>query len=158
MEEFCMAAGIKLIHVPYKGGAPALTDLLGGQVDLLADSSSWAPYVEQGKMRLLTTWGEQRPARFKNAPTLKDAGFNVVVDAPNGIGAPAGLDPQVMARLRDALRKAINSPEFKMACDKIDAPVMYLDAEDYRQYVLSQYVRDKRLIDKLNLKEEIKKG
>lgn len=158
MEEFCMAAGIKLIHVPYKGGAPALADLMGGQVDLLADSSSWAPHVEQGKMRLLTTWGEQRPARFKNAPTLKDAGFNVVVDAPNGIGAPAGLDPQVMTKLRDALRKAINSPEFKTACDKIDAPVMYLDADDYRQYVLAQYVRDKRLIDKLNLREEIKKG
>jgi tripartite-type tricarboxylate transporter receptor subunit TctC len=157
-EEFLMTAGAKMNHIPYKGGAPALADLMGGQVDALADSSSWAPYVEQGKLRLLATWGEQRPPRFAKTPTLKDAGYNVVVDAPNGIGAPAGLEPQVAERLRDALRKAIMSPEFKQACERIDAPVMYQDADDYRKYMLSQYVREKRLIEKLNLKEQIKNG
>jgi tripartite-type tricarboxylate transporter receptor subunit TctC len=158
MEEFLLAAGAKMNHIPYKGGAPALTDLMGGQVDALADSSSWAPYVEQGKLRLLATWGEQRPPRFAKAPTLKEAGYNLVVDAPNGIGAPAGLEPQVAEKLRVALKKAILSPEFKQACDRIDAPVMYQDAEDYRKYVLSQYVHEKRLIEKLNLKEQIKNG
>jgi tripartite-type tricarboxylate transporter receptor subunit TctC len=158
MEEFLLTAGAKMNHIPYKGGAPALADLMGGQVDALADSSSWAPYVEQGKLRLLATWGEQRPPRFAKTPTLKDAGYNVVVDAPNGIGAPAGLEPQVAERLRDALRKAIMSPEFKQACERIDAPVMYQDADDYRKYMLSQYVREKRLIEKLNLKEQIKNG
>lgn len=158
MEEFLLAAGAQMNHIPYKGGAPALTDLMGGQVDALADSSSWAPYVEQGKLRLLATWGEQRPPRFAKAPTLKEAGYNVVVDAPNGVGAPAGLEPQVAEKLRAALKKAIMSPEFKQACDRIDAPVMYQDAEDYRKYVLSQYVHEKRLIEKLNLKEQIKNG
>jgi len=158
MEEFLLAAGARMNHIPYKGGAPALADLIGGQVDALADSSSWAPYVEQGKLRLLATWGEQRPPRFASVPTLKDAGYNVVVDAPNGIGAPAGLDPRVEARLRDALRKAVTSAEFKQACDRIDAPVMYQDAEDYRKYVLSQYVHEKRLIEKLNLKQQLKNG
>jgi tripartite-type tricarboxylate transporter receptor subunit TctC len=158
MEEFCMAAGIKMNHVPYKGGAPALMDTLAGMVDVLADSSSWAPHVAQGKLRLLATWGEQRPARFKNAPTLKNAGYDVVVDAPNGIGAPAGLSPQIVAKLSDAFHKAVLSPQFKEACDKIDAPLMYLNGEDYRKYVLSQYVRDKRLIDKLNLREQLKGG
>ena len=158
MEEFCMAAGIKMNHVPYKGGAPALMDTLAGMVDVLADSSSWAPHVEQGKLRLLATWGEQRPARFKNVPTLKSAGYDVVVDAPNGIGAPAGLPPQVVARLSEVFHKAVMSPQFKEACDKIDAPLMYLNGEDYRKYVLSQYVHEKRLIEKLNLKEQIKNG
>ena len=158
MEEFLLAAGAKMNHIPYKGGAPALTDLMGGQVDALADSSSWAPYVEQGKLRLLATWGEQRPPRFAKVPTLKEAGYNVVVDAPNGIGAPAGLEPQVAEKLRVALKKAIMSPEFKQACERIDAPVMYQDADDYRKYVLSQYVHEKQLIEKLNLKEQIKNG
>jgi tripartite-type tricarboxylate transporter receptor subunit TctC len=158
MEEFCLAAGIKMNHIPYKGGAPALMDTLSGMVDVLADSSSWAPHVEQGKLRLLATWGEQRPPRFKNAPTLKDAGFDVVVDAPNGIGAPSGLDPHINAKLSEAFRKAVMSPEFKQACDKIDAPLMYLNGEEYRKYVLSQYVRDKRLIEKLNLREQTNNG
>lgn len=158
MEEFLLAAGAKMNHVPYKGGAPALTDLMGGQVDALADSSSWAPYVEQGKLRLLATWGAQRPPRFAKVPTLKEAGYDVVVDAPNGIGAPAGLDPKVAEKLGAALKKAIMSPEFKQACDRIDAPVMYQDADEYRKYVLSQYVHEKRLIEKLNLKEQIKAG
>ncbi|SNS49521.1 Tripartite-type tricarboxylate transporter, receptor component TctC [Noviherbaspirillum humi] len=158
MEEFCLAAGIRMNHVPYKGGAPALTDLLGGQLDVLVDSSSWAQYVETGKLRLLATWGAERPPRFKNAPTLKDAGYDVVVDAPNGVGAPAGLPPEVEARLRDALRKAVASAEFRQACEKIDAPVMYQDAADYRKFVLEQYVHEKRLIEKLNLKEQIKNG
>ena len=154
-EEFCMAAGIKLNHVPYKGGAPALTDLLGGQVDLLADSSAWAPYVEQGRLRLLVTWGAERPRRFANAPTLKELGYNIVNDAPNGVGAPAGLDPQVAVRLGDALRRAVLSPEFRQACDKIDAAVLYQGAEDYRKFVFDSYARETRLIEKLKLKEQL---
>jgi tripartite-type tricarboxylate transporter receptor subunit TctC len=58
MEEFAQAAGIEMTHIPYKGGADALLALLGGHVDLLADSSSWVPHVQQGKLRLLATWNE----------------------------------------------------------------------------------------------------
>ena len=156
MEEFALAAGVKLRHIPYKGGAEALQALFGGIVDMLADSSSWAPHVEAGKLRLLATWGEARTARFKDVPTLKDAGYDVVVDAPNGIGAPRGLDPAVAQRLRDAFRVAVASPEFRQACDHIDAPILYLDGGDYEKYVASIYQREKLLIDKLKLKELVK--
>jgi tripartite-type tricarboxylate transporter receptor subunit TctC len=154
MEEFLLAAKAQMNHIPYKGGAPALTDLIGGQLDVLADSSSWAQHVESGKLRLLASWGEQR-TRF-NAPTLKELGYDVVVDAPNGIGAPAGLPAPVQQRLRDALRKAVNSAEFKSACDKIDAPVMYMDSPEYTQYAAAQYEKEKRLIEKLKLKEQLR--
>ncbi|WP_367065319.1 tripartite tricarboxylate transporter substrate binding protein [Oryzisolibacter sp. LB2S] len=153
MEEFALAAGIQLNHVPYKGGAEALQGVLGGHVDALADSSSWAPHVEAGKLRLLATWGEQRTARFKDTPTLKDLGYNVVVDAPNGIGAPKGLDPAVLAKLRDAFRQAVASPEFKAVADKLDAPLLYLDGPDYEKYVYAVYEKETMLIDKLRLRE-----
>ncbi|MEY3671482.1 MAG: hypothetical protein RI904_1139 [Pseudomonadota bacterium] len=153
MEEFAMAAGIKLRHIPYKGGAPALQALLGGQVDMLADSSAWAPQVEAGKLRLLATWGEQRLKRFPNVPTLKDLGFPVVTDAPNGVGAPAGLDPTITKKLGIALEKAVNSEEFKTACDRIDAPVLYLNADQYRAYIMDIYKKEGILIDKLQLKK-----
>lgn len=156
MEEFLLAAGIRMHHVPYKGGAPALMDLLGGHVDALADSSSWSKEVKQGKLRLLATWGAQRVKNFPDVPTLKERGFDVVVDAPNGIGAPPGLAPAVAMRLRKALRKAVLSPEFNQACDLIHSPVLYQDAHDYRNYVLAQYVHQKRLIEKLNLREQVK--
>jgi tripartite-type tricarboxylate transporter receptor subunit TctC len=158
MEEFALAAGIQLNHIPYKGGAPALQDLLGGQLDALADSSSWAPHVQSGKLRLLATWGEQRTNDFKDVPTLKDAGYDVVVDAPNGIGAPKGLDPAVEKRLRDAFKAAAASPEFLAACAKIDAPPMYLDGPDYAKYVAATYKKETQLIERLKLKELMAKG
>ena len=156
MEEFAMAAGVKFNHIPFKGGADAIQAVMGGHVDLLADSSSWAPQVDAGKMRLLATWGEQRTKRYKDAPTLKDAGFNVVVDAPNGIGAPKGLDPSIAMRLRQAFRAAIASEEFKQSCEKIDAPVLYLDGPDYENYVAQVYKKETVLIERLNLKELLK--
>ncbi len=151
MEEFAMKAGIKLNHIPYKGGSEALQALLGGHVDLLADSSSWAPLVEAGKLKLLATWGEQR-TRF-NAPTLREAGFDVVVDAPNGVGAPKGLDPAVHAKLREAFRAAAASEAFKAACQRIDSAVMYLDADDYRKTMEANMERERHLIQALRLKE-----
>lgn len=158
MEEFALAAGIQLIHIPYKGGAPALQDLLSGQIDALADSSSWAPHVTAGKLRLLATWGEKRMKSFPNVPTLRDSGFDVVVDAPNGVGAPKGLEPAIEKRLREAFQVAAASPEFASACDKIDAPLMYLDGPDYQKYVVATFRKDTQLIERLKLRELLAKG
>jgi tripartite-type tricarboxylate transporter receptor subunit TctC len=158
MEEFALAAGIQFNHVPFKGGSEALQAVMGGHVDALADSSSWAPQVKAGKMRLLATWGEQRTSEFKDSPTLKDAGYNVVVDAPNGVGAPKGVDLAIAAKLREAFKVAVTSAEFKAACDRIDAPVLYLDGPDYETYVRNVYQKETKLIERLNLRELIAKG
>ncbi|MBS0342956.1 MAG: tripartite tricarboxylate transporter substrate binding protein, partial [Proteobacteria bacterium] len=158
MEEFAMAAGVKFHAIPYKGGAEALAGLMGGQVDLLADSSSWAPQVKAGKLRLLATWGEQRTREFQDVPTLKESGYNVVVDAPNGIGAPKGLAPDVATKLRAAFKTAAASPEFAEACARIDAPVMYLDGPEYAQYVGAVYEKETQLIERLKLKELLAKN
>jgi tripartite-type tricarboxylate transporter receptor subunit TctC len=158
MEEFALAAGIQFNHVPFKGGAEALQAVMGGHVDALADSSSWAPQVKAGKMRLLATWGEQRTSEFKDSSTLKDAGYNVVVDAPNGVGAPKGLDAAVAMKLREAFKVAVASSEFKTACDRIDAPVLYLDGPDYETYVQNVFQKETRLIERLKLRELIAKG
>jgi tripartite-type tricarboxylate transporter receptor subunit TctC len=158
MEQFAQAAGIKFNAIAYKGGSAALTDVLGGQVDMLADSSSWAPHIESGKMRLLATWGEARTPRFKDTPTLRELGYDVVVEAPNGIGAPKGLPPAVEQRLREAFRVAVNSEDFRKVAESIDAPVMYQDGPDYRKYVQAVYKQETELIRKLNLKALMEKG
>ncbi len=74
-----------------------------------------------------------------------------MVDAPNGVGAPRGLDPAVAAKLRDAFRAAVASAEFKQACEKIDAPLLYLDGPDYEKYVLQTFKKETELIRRLNL-------
>ena len=158
MEEFAQAAGIRFNAIAYKGGAQALQDVLAGQVDLLADSSSWAPHVEAGKLRLLATWGDQRTPRFKDTPTLKELGYKVVVEAPNGIGAPAGLDPAVEKKLRDAFRLAVASKEFQQVAARIDAPVMYLDGPEYKRYISTVYDQETQLIQRLKLKELLQQG
>jgi len=158
MEEFALAAGVQLNHIPYKGGAPALQDLLGGQIEALADSSSWAPHVKAGKLRLLATWGEKRTQEFADVPTLKDSGYDVVVDAPNGIGAPRGLDAAAEKKLREAFKVAAASAEFADACSKLDAPLMYLDGPDYEKYVAAVYRKETQLIERLKLRELMAKG
>jgi tripartite-type tricarboxylate transporter receptor subunit TctC len=155
MEEFAMIAGIELNHIPYRGGADALQALLGGHVDLLPDSSSWAPHVLQGKLRLLATWGEERLPRFGSVPTLKELGYKVVMNAPNGVGAPRGLDPQVTQKLRDAFKQATLSDEFRKECEKLDMIVMYQDADEYRKFIQASYEHEAKLIEKLRLKEKM---
>ena len=156
MEEFLGVAGVQLNAIPFKGGADALQAVLGEHVQVLVDSSSWAPHVKAGKLRLLATWGEVRTQEFKDVPTLRDEGFDVVVDAPNGVGAPRGLDPAVAQRLREAFKAAVASPEFGAACAKIDAPLAYLDGPDYEKYVQAAYRKETALIERLKLRELLK--
>lgn len=158
MEEFSHAAKIRMSHVPFKGGADALQGVLGGHVEVLADSSSWAPLVRDGRFRLLATWSEQRLAGFPDVPTLKESGYNVVMQAPNGVAAPKGLDPAVTARLRQAFRNAALSAEHTETCNRLDMVVMYLDGEDYRKFVAQNYEEEKVIIERLKLKELLSKS
>lgn len=152
MEELGLVAEAKFTAVPYKGGSEALQGLLGGQIDSIVDSSSWAPYVKAGTMRLLATFGSERTREFRSVPTLMDRGYKVTVDAPNGIGAPAGLDPAIAQQLRTAFKAAVQSKEFQTACAQIDAPVMYLDGPEYQKYMAETMATEKILIERLNLK------
>jgi len=158
MEEFSYAAKVKMSHVPFKGGADALQGVLGGHVEILADSSSWAPLVRDGRMRLLATWSEQRLAGFPDVPTLKESGYNVVMQAPNGVGAPKGLDPAITAKLREVFRKAALSGDHTETCNRLDMVVMYLDGDDYQKFVAQNYEEEKVIIERLKLKELLSKS
>jgi tripartite-type tricarboxylate transporter receptor subunit TctC len=89
---------------------------------------------------------------------LKELGFNLVVEAPNGIGAPAGIPADAERKLRDAFRAAVNSEEFKAVAARIDSPLMYLDGPDYKKYVMQVYREETDLIRRLNLSELMAKG
>jgi len=156
MEIFSRQAGIKMLHVPFKGGNEATQALLGGHVDAVADSSTWASFVLAGRLRLLATWGEQRLARFAQVPTLREQGYALVMSAPGGVAAPAGLPPAVHQKLRTAFRAAVLSPQHKSATDRYDMTVMYQDADDYKAFVAQTYAQETRIIEELKLREILK--
>jgi tripartite-type tricarboxylate transporter receptor subunit TctC len=84
-----------------------MQSILGGNIMAAADSTGFAPQVEAGKLRMLNTWGEQRLARFPDAPTLKELGLDMVQASPFGLGAPKGTPPTVVKRLHDAFKQAM---------------------------------------------------
>src|SRR5207302_8606457 len=80
MEQIARQNGIKWVHVPYKGNAEAMTALLGGHIDVVADSTGWAPFVNDGKFRLLVTWGATRTRNWPTVPTLKETGIDIIAN------------------------------------------------------------------------------
>jgi tripartite-type tricarboxylate transporter receptor subunit TctC len=156
MEIIEAATGVKFTHVPFKGGNEATQGLLGGHVDMVADSSGWAPLVLQGKLRLLCVWGDKRLKRFPDVPTMKELGYEVNISAPGGVAGPAALPADVQAKLVAAFEQAAKHPDFQAALDKFDMPLMYQGPADYKRALEQSYVEETALIQKLNLREVLK--
>jgi tripartite-type tricarboxylate transporter receptor subunit TctC len=135
MEIFANAAGVKLFHIPYQGGGPAVTALLGGQVEALASGPAAAiGQIKGGKMRALASWGDQRLALLPDLPTFKELGYDAEFYIWAGAFAPVATPGPVLARLREAVRNGVNDPEFRGAMEKVATPIAYLDAAEFQKY------------------------
>lgn len=105
-------AGVPMTHVPYKGGAPAAQDLIGGQIPLMVDTpSETIEHHKAGKVRILAVTGEQRSAALPDVPTTREAGINFVADAFFGLYGPAGLPADRAQKISDAVGKALAHPD-----------------------------------------------
>jgi tripartite-type tricarboxylate transporter receptor subunit TctC len=155
MEIFAHAAGIKLFHVPYQGGGPAVTALLGGQVHALASGPAAAiGQIKAGKMRALASWSTERLALLPEIPTFKELGYDAEFYIWSGVFAPAAVPSPVLDRLRAAVREAATSPEFKATMEKVSTPVSYLDAPAFRTYWERDAARLKVALEKIGRVEE----
>ena len=150
-ELIAQKAGIELLHIPYKGSADLMLAVVSGQLMAAADSTGFAPQVEAGKLRVLNTWGDKRLDKFPNAPTLKELGYDIVQNSPFGIGAPKGTPPEVVKRLHDAFKKAMEEPSYVAALGRYDMLPNYLSSADYTKFAQDTVGREKVLIDKLGL-------
>ncbi len=134
-EMFSDAAGIRMKHIPYAGGGPALTALLGGQVDVgLLGPSVAISQIKAGKLRPLASWGGKRIASLPDVPTLKELGYNVEYYIWSGLFAPAGTPEPIVKQLRDTVRQVASDEEFKSAMAKIETPIVYMDAPEFRKF------------------------
>src|SRR5215471_14001288 len=114
-ELFKFMAGIDIVHVPYRGGAPAINDLMAGRVQLMFESlNSIAPFARSGQVRPLAVTGNHRSPAFPDLPTVAEAGVPGYA-APTwaGVIAPAGVSPPIVEKLNGAINKAIVSSDFK---------------------------------------------
>jgi len=113
MERFLAQAGLQMTHVPYRGGAPALADLIGGQVGyLMMDIPSAMPFIKDGKVRVLAVTSAKRTDMLPNVPTIAESGY-AGYEASSWFGAfvPAGTPPDVIAKLSRTFRETVAKPE-----------------------------------------------
>ncbi len=120
-ELFKFMTGTKIVHVPYRGGAPALTDLMAGHVDLMFESlQSIAPLAHAGKVRALGVSGATRSPAFPDLPTIAEAGVpGYLAPTWTGVIAPAGVPRGIVDKLNAAINKALKSESFRKKFDKI---------------------------------------
>jgi tripartite-type tricarboxylate transporter receptor subunit TctC len=146
------AGGIQWLHVPFRGGADNIQALLAGQINVSAESSVWSELVLDGRLRLLATWGEQRPRRFAMAPTLREAGIPIVNSSPYGLAGPKGMDPAVVTALHDAVRDSLGDPQHLAILERFDMPMMYADGEAYARYARQFYAEDSAMVRRMGLR------
>jgi len=136
MEVFCNEAGIVLTHVPYKGGGQSVPALLGGQVQLgLAGFPLAAPYSKSGQVNLLAVTSAKRLPEAPDVPALSEfyKGYDYAFEL--GFVAPAGLSPEIVAKLSGAIKNALNDPEIKEKLNSLGLIPTWLSAQDYGENI-----------------------
>ncbi|RZJ12953.1 MAG: tripartite tricarboxylate transporter substrate binding protein [Acidovorax sp.] len=142
-EMFKTATGLFMVHIPYRGSAPAFTDLMGGQVQFMAESiPQAAAYHKQGKVRALAVTSRERNPALPDVPTVIESGikgFEVV--GFYGFLAPAGTPKDVVAKLSDAFSQVMQSPEVKNRMVSQGADPAFLGADDFAKFLAAEMPR-----------------
>ena len=154
MERLALKEKIKWTHVPFEGGGPAITALLGGHVEASSQTTEWKKHVEAGTLRLLAVYGEKRMNDFPNAPTLLDLGYNITAPSLICIVGPKGLSPQIVETLHSTFKKAMEDPDFIKLGKQLDQPVIYRGPKDLAKHLGEMNQEVGTLIRSLGLRKE----
>ena len=141
--------GIDWVTVPFRGAAPNLQALLAGDIHFSAESSAWADMALERRVRPLSVWMSERAARFPDVPTLREVGYDVLVESTYGIGGPRGMDPGVVRALHDAFKEALFDPAHLAVIGRFDMPVRYLTSADYAVAPKVHYEDEKQTVQEL---------
>ena len=152
MEEVLTLQGVRYTHIPYKGTADQMLAIASGQLHAGVNSTGFAPWVEQGKMRMLAIFSAQRSPRWPDVPTLKELGFTQsAYTSHRGLAAPTRTPDAVVATLHNAFKKAMFSERHQQALGRYDQFLDYLDTRAYRQAITDTVENEKRLLKRMNL-------
>ena len=152
-ELFNAAAGLRMVHVPYKGGGPAMTDLMGGQVQALFSSVFVAaPQVKAGKIRALAVSSERRSALLPQVPTFAEAGYpGFVMASWSGLFVPAGTPPAIIQRLHGDFAKALRAPDVQARLAELATEAVAMPPAEFAAVLRAEYDKFGKLIRELGI-------
>jgi tripartite-type tricarboxylate transporter receptor subunit TctC len=155
-EMFKSAAGVDMLHVPYKGVAQALVDLLGGRIDAMFDApAQYEPYFKSGKVRALAVAAPKRLARLPDVPTTAEAGLpGYVLASWFGLAAPAGTSPRIIARLNADVQKALAAPDVVQTMAKLGLEPGGGSAEHYASMIVEDLAQWRAAVKRAGIKIE----
>src|SRR5690606_8305376 len=157
-ELFKQEAGVDITHVPYKGSAPAITDLIGGQVDLMFDAYATAyPQIEAGRLRALAVASEKRLPTLPDVPTLAETFPGYLTTVWYGVIAPDGVPAEARSAIKSAIDKTLETPDFRQRIEKSGFVVSTPhDASHIKTYLDNERTRWSGLIKAQNIKLDAK--
>jgi len=147
-------AHIDLVHVPYRGAAPAVTDLLGGQVQLSAfDVPVLLPHIRSGALKALAATSHARAAALPDVPTTAEAGFpSVLSDNWYGLVAPAAVPPNILTKIQTAVTVALRDDDLKAQYAKQDAIASPMTPAEFAAFVAAEQAKWKQVVDATGVK------
>jgi tripartite-type tricarboxylate transporter receptor subunit TctC len=151
MDELFDRHRLTYTHVPYKGTAEQMLAVASGQVMVGVNSNGFAPFVDNGQLRLLVTFGERRTRRWPQVPTLRELGHGIVAQSPYGIAGPRGMAREVVQVLHDAFRGAMRDPAHLAELARYDQELAYLGPEDYGRAMRDAFEAERRTVERLGL-------
>jgi tripartite-type tricarboxylate transporter receptor subunit TctC len=156
LELFEAAAGVKFIHVPYRGSGPALADLLGGQVNaIIIDVAVMLEHIKAGSIKVLASTAAQRSEQLPQIPTFVEQGYaDAIADNWTGLLAPAGTPPAIIAKLNGAVTRALNEPETRRKIEESGLIVSPSSPAEFADILKSEIERWDRVIREKGIKSE----
>ncbi len=151
MDEFSRAAGIQMLHVPFKGDTDALMLLSQNEIEMIVAGGSAMPFVDTGHLRLLAWLSPQRNPRLPDVPTLRELGFPFEAVAPVGVGGPKGMNPAQVAYLEQVFKKLLADPEIRAYLDQNYQRVDFMDSKTFTGWAQRQLPIEKEIVQRFNL-------
>jgi len=153
-EAFALATGTKIVHVPYKGSAQALTDLVGGQIQLDFDTTSSAmSFIKGGKVKALAVMTPRRSPEMPDVPTLAEAGYpGVEMSTWYGFFGPANLPREITQRLHEETRRILAVPDVRKRLESLAGEPGNLNAAEFAALTRSDYERSGKLVRDAGIK------
>ena len=151
-------AGIKLNHIPFEGGGPSITALMGKHVDsIIVSAPEGIPQALAGDLKLLGIFGDRRLDKFPNVPTAKEQGLNFNISMWRGISVPKDTPPALITQIHDIVKKCMGDAEFKKRCDELSVELKYMGPEELGKFMVSEDARYQKLIMAEKLGDRYKK-